>query len=184
VTNADLRQKRPRSYVPDCLTEEQYRQIKNEELANQKRLNFGMWGPRFKQVNGDPDNNWFNVPSLWTRGFDGTKNAVQNAGYDKDDGGAAREIARSLALCLRRYGLAYLMLLLSTQVLTRSLAAKSVLSSKWVAVRILLPLIALKPMSMLSAIPGRQISWLNKNGTTKLAGVIAAVMSVLAFILR
>lgn len=42
VTAADLRRDRPRSYVPDGLTEEQYRQIKEEELAKTQSMNFGM----------------------------------------------------------------------------------------------------------------------------------------------
>ena len=163
---------RPKSYVPDGLTEEQYKQIKATELAQQQKLQFGMWGPRFKQIDGDPDSNWFNLPSLWTGGF--AANSVQNAGRrgGKDTNRNKRDIiARVFATYLKRYGIAYLMLLLSTQLLTKSLSVKKVMATKkWVlAARAIVPFVALKPMNMLAATMAerKQIGWLNRNnGTT------------------
>lgn len=35
------------SYVPDGLSEEEYKRIKNEESRKQQKLNYGAWGPRF-----------------------------------------------------------------------------------------------------------------------------------------
>mmetsp|Transcript_32705 Transcript_32705/g.79176 ORF Transcript_32705/g.79176 Transcript_32705/m.79176 type:complete len:199 (+) Transcript_32705:142-738(+) len=125
VTASDLRRKQPTSYVPDGLTEEQYRQIKNDEIAQQQAMNFGAWGSRFSQTDGDPDGNWFNLPSLWTGGFSANdKSSLQNSGSDKKSADTRRGIANSLAAYLRRYGLAYFMMLLSMQLLTRSLSAK------------------------------------------------------------
>lgn len=39
--------KRPTSYVPDGLTEEEYQQIKIEEYRKQQKMQYGAWGPRF-----------------------------------------------------------------------------------------------------------------------------------------
>jgi len=41
-----------RAYVPDGLTEEEYRKIRDEERALLQSKNLGAWGPRFKQVGG------------------------------------------------------------------------------------------------------------------------------------
>ena len=176
---------RPKSYVPDGLTEEQYKQIKATELAQQQKLQFGMWGPRFKQIDGDPDSNWFNLPSLWTGGF--AANSVQNATGrgGKDANRNKRDIiARVFATYLKRYGIAYLMLLLSTQLLTKSLSVKKVMATKkWVlAARAIVPFVALKPMNMLAATMAerKQIGWLNRNN----AGIVAVIVSAIAIAMR
>ena len=182
VSASNLRPKQTKSYVPDGLTEEQYQRIKNDELATQKSMKFGMWGPRFSQVDGDPDSNWFNLPSLWTGGFNASQ---QNAGSVKDGGEATTGVVGLLVKYLRQYALAYLMLLASTELLARSLSAKKALSSKWVIVRVFLPLVALTPMRVFAAFAGqRRLAWLNKNGTTKLASFVAMLMTLLACVLR
>jgi len=43
----------PTGYIPDGLTEEEWRKIKDEERALLQSKNFGAWGPRFKQVGGE-----------------------------------------------------------------------------------------------------------------------------------
>jgi len=184
VTISNLRQNQPKAYVPDGLTEEQYRKIRNDELATTQGMNFGAWGPRFKQVDGDEDGNWFNLPSLWTGGF--VANKVQKSGSDENSLKTKMGIVANLFVSyLRRYGLAYLMLLLSTQLLARSLSVKEVVSYKWVAARIVMSFAALKPVNMLAAFAGRRkIGWLNKNGTTKLASAIAGVLTILSIVLR
>mmetsp|Transcript_35987 Transcript_35987/g.85785 ORF Transcript_35987/g.85785 Transcript_35987/m.85785 type:complete len:155 (-) Transcript_35987:313-777(-) len=58
-----------RGYVPDGLTEEEYRKIKDEERALLQSKNFGAWGPRFKQVGGETPRHVFSdfefhVPSM------------------------------------------------------------------------------------------------------------------------
>lgn len=115
-------------------------------------------------------------PSLWTGGFSANKKGVQ---------GSDESMANLFVNYLRRYGLAYMMLLLSTQLLARSLTAKTIVSPKWMAARIVLSFAALKPLSLLAAFAGRgKIGWMNKNGTTKLASAIAAVLTILSFALR
>jgi len=145
-------------------------------------MNFGMWGPRFNQLEGDPDSNWFNLPSLWMGGFNANGQKLSNTSSDA----TAKGIGNFPGIYyLRRYGLAYLMLLISSQLFITSLSVNKVMSSKWIAVRMLLPFVALKPMSMFASFAERRrIGWLNKNGTTKLASVMAVLMTILAFVLR
>ena len=182
-----------KSYVPDGLTEEQYRKIKNEELIKQQSMNFGMWGPRFKQTDGDPEFwNWFSSPTLWTGGFASNYNGKNNIGSGSsasdNNGFGGRTIANLLVLYLRRYALAYLMMVLSTQMLVKSVLpiSKKVWSAKWVAaVRILLPIVTLKPLNIVASLAERrEIRWLRTNGTTKLATVLAVFISVVSFALR
>ncbi|KAL9185968.1 hypothetical protein ACHAXT_005206 [Thalassiosira profunda] len=183
VSASSIGRRGPKSYVPDGLSEDQYRQIKSEELARQQKMNFGMWGPRFKQIDGDPDSNWFNLPSLWTSGFSAENKARRPGEKSVDTAGFA-----SLAiLYLRRYGLAYLMLLLSTQMMVRSLlAGEKALSVKWLAFRTILPLLALKPTRIIAATLGqkRRLGWLSRGGTAKLAGLVAVLTSGIAYVLR
>ena len=176
-----------KSYVPDGLTEEQYRKIKNEELAKQQSMNFGMWGPRFKQTDGDPEFwNWFSSPTLWTGGFASNNGRNIGGASGNNNGNGDRTIANLLVLYLRRYALAYLMMLLSTQMLVKSLLPKKVWSAKWVAaVRILLPIVTLKPLNMVASFAERrEIRWLRTNGTTKFATVLAVFISAVSFALR
>mmetsp|Transcript_21991 Transcript_21991/g.46028 ORF Transcript_21991/g.46028 Transcript_21991/m.46028 type:complete len:236 (-) Transcript_21991:164-871(-) len=187
VTTSNLRQStRPKSYVPDGLTEEQYRQIRNDELAQQQSMKFGMWGPRFKQMDGDPDSNWFNLPSLWTGGFTNTVNN-ENVSFGDE---TSKGIGNRAVYFLRHYGLAYSMLLVSSQLLAMasSQSAKQFLSSKWIGLRMLISFVALKPLNVVASLAGRRrIGWLNqlnKNGTTKLAGVMAVLMTFLAIAMR
>jgi len=184
VTTSNLRRKQPKGYVPDGLTEEEYRKIKDDERAQQQRMKFDMWGPRFKQVDGDPDSNWFNLPSLWTGGFDA--NDEKSKDYSSKNGDAENGIRMSpVTHYLRRHAFAYLVLLISSQLLTRSLSAKQATSSRWIALRVIIPLVSLKPMSILASFAGRRrMVWLNTNGTTKLASIIAALMTLLAFGLK
>lgn len=160
-------------------------------------MNFGMWGPRFARTDGDPDGNWFNLPSLWTGGFDANNN---NGGEEKEkassssrvvDGGRRRHGA---ILATRRYGPAYSMLLLSARLLATSLLSASKKGgsllfpkSAVASTTLLLPLVALKPLGMLAefAVGQRsQMGWLDKNGMTKLAGAMAMLLTLVAFVLR
>lgn len=176
--------KQPRqqkSYVPDGLTEEQYRKIKNQELAKQQAMNFGMWGPRFKQTDGDPEFwNWFSSPTLWTGGFysNGRSKDVENGSGD----GRKIGIANLLLLYLRRYGLAYIIMLISTQILVKSLLpVKKIWTTKvWVlASRILLPIVTLKPLEMVASFAEKR----EKNyGITKLATVLAVLISSVSLV--
>ena len=180
VTAADLRRRQPKSYVPDGLTEEQYRKIKADELAKMQRLNFGAWGPRFKRVDGDPDSNWFNLPSLWTGGYTPNASDKPQKNYETNVG-----IENKFAVYLRRYVVAYLLLLLSAQLLTKSLSAKQVFSSKWLAARVLVPFTLLKPLRALATIFSEllRVGWLKKNGTSKLAVAVAVFATLSTFAL-
>ena len=127
VTNADLRQRNKppiRPYIPDGLTEEQYRSIKQNEIAQKRSMNLGAWGPRFKRMNSDPDNNWFNLPSLWTNGY--TTTAPNNNAFATNDNESIQQknVVRLIGLCairyLRRYGMSYLFMITCTQLLLSS----------------------------------------------------------------
>ena len=186
VSAADLRREdpsAPRSYVPDGLTAEQYSKLKSEELAARRGKDFGRWGPRF-QAQGAPEVGWFNLPSLWTRGFDAN-----------DDGPTAEEAAGGrrrrgvVADRLRRHGPPYLLLLAASHLLFRSLAARRVASWRWTALRVVLPavlpLAALKPLNVLAgAKEGRRTAWLRRHGAAKLASLLAALLSAAALALR
>jgi hypothetical protein len=179
VTNADLRQRQPKPYVPDGLTEEQYRKIKADELVKMQRMNFGAWGPRFKRVDGDPDSNWFNLPSLWTGGYSANTNDKPGR---KNSENCNVGIENAFAVYLRRYGFAYLLLLLSAELWTRSLSSKQVLSSKWLAARVLVPFAILKPLSALAAIFADLLRMrsLKKDGIMNLMSVAVAVLATLS----
>ena len=142
VTASDvLRQgRRQQFYVPDGLTLEQYTKIKNDEQAKTRSKNFGAWGPRFKLVDGDPDSNWFNLPSLWTGGYNANNvnNGKQKQQHQPDSSSGLNVLRKRmggvvhvLAVYLRRYALTYVMLLLSTHLLLNKLSllpAKNVMS--------------------------------------------------------
>ena len=179
---SDIVPKRQTSYVPDGLTEEQYNKIKSEELAKTQSMNYGAWGPRFKQVSGDPEFwNWFSSPTLWTGGF----NANSANNDNMSNGGEKNSIANLIRIYMRRYALAYMMILLSTQALVRSLLPTKVWSTKYVVGRILLPIVTLKPISMFAALAERRsIPWLKTNGTNKLAAIVAMLITAVSFALR
>lgn len=184
------RRTRPSSYVPDGLTEEQYQQIKDQERLAQEGMEYGRWGPRFAAAgDGDPDGNWFNLPSLWTGGFDagqgrGTANVPtgeKGAGTETGAGG----VVPALTGRLRRYGPAYAMLLVAAEVLSRSLSARRARSASWFAARALLSLAALKPVRMFASFAERRkLKWLRKHGATRLAALMAVLMTSLALALR
>ena len=191
VTNADLRQnnKPPiRPYIPDGLTKEQYRTIKQNEIAQKRSMNLGAWGPRFKRMNSDPDNNWFNLPSLWTNGY---TTAPNNAIATNDNKSIQQQknVVRVIGLCairyLRRYGISYLFILTCTQLLlsSRIISAKQIIvlplssslssSSKkllLVVLRLLLPLVILKPLHIFATMLVTKLSrirWWSKDGANR-----------------
>mmetsp|Transcript_18756 Transcript_18756/g.30313 ORF Transcript_18756/g.30313 Transcript_18756/m.30313 type:complete len:138 (+) Transcript_18756:1-414(+) len=137
-------------------------------------------------MDGDPDSNWFNLPSLWTGGFTNTVNN-ENVSFGDE---TSKGIGNRAVYFLRHYGLAYSMLLVSSQLLAMasSQSAKQFLSSKWIGLRMLISFVALKPLNVVASLAGRRrIGWLNqlnKNGTTKLAGVMAVLMTFLAIAMR
>ncbi|EED90921.1 predicted protein [Thalassiosira pseudonana CCMP1335] len=193
--------KRPTSYIPDGLTEEEYNTIKQNDRAKLQGKDFGAWGPRFNRIDGDPEGSWFSIPSLWTGGFNAgvvERRAVLGVQkvVDGDNGvgemngmeGVKTRVAYYIKRYLRRYGLAYLALVLSSHVVARSLssAAKKGLTAKGIAVRIVPPLLALKPIQMMTiALSDRfQFRWLKEIGTTKMAMMLGMMMTVLSFALR
>lgn len=180
VTASDaLRQGRRQNqqYVPDGLTLEQYTTIKNDELAKTRSMNFGAWGPRFQLVDGDPDSNWFNIPSLWTAGYNANnvRNCKQMQKEKPVDWPLRKRIvgmAHVLDTYLPRYALAYMILLLSTHFLLNKstlLSTKYIMSSMkvpkyWLTVMIvsralLIPLAILKLLNLISCtLIGKEIS--------------------------
>jgi len=55
-------------YVPSGLTKEEYAKIKRQEEEKASKMNYAMWGPRFRQSKA-PTDDWMVMPSLWTGGF-------------------------------------------------------------------------------------------------------------------
>mmetsp|Transcript_18567 Transcript_18567/g.28070 ORF Transcript_18567/g.28070 Transcript_18567/m.28070 type:complete len:268 (+) Transcript_18567:96-899(+) len=89
------------SYVPDGLTADQYREMKQEEEKELSKKNFGAWGPRFNRSNR-PEGDWMVVPSLWTNGFQAQQsNSINNRGVSPNNI-VLRLIARG-TLLLREY---------------------------------------------------------------------------------
>jgi len=203
VTASDaLRQgrKKQQSYVPDGLTLEQYTQIKNDELAKFRSMNLGAWGPRFQLVDGDPDSNWFNLPSLWTGGYNANNNL--NNGKQKQQSESGRNLMGQrvggmihvLATCLRRNALAYMMLLYTTQLLlNRSLPSAKIFMStpkcSSVGKTLLVPLATLKLLNLISRtmIEKRlmgEVEIMKMNGPTKLSAAVALLMGLVSIVLR
>lgn len=174
--------KRYTSYVPDGLTQEEYMKIKSDEMAKQQKMNYGAWGPRFKLINGDPDSNWFNLPSLWTSGFNSNPNVSTSA----DLGDASTALAKMI-LTLRRVLIPYVTLLLSIHLLETSLSAKNILRGKLMItkykmiVKVLAPLLVMKPLDFLATKLFRPA---DKDRTTKLSIGIGLILSAISLVLR
>jgi len=183
---ASTQTKKSTSYIPTGLTEEQYRSIKEADAAKFQNVDFGAWGPRWKKVDGDPQGNWFSMPGLWTGGY--SKKALGGersvfVGGSGDDAVVVEKWKRVLVGCLlalRRYGMAYLMLFVSSSCLT----LRKQWSAKWIAARMLLPLLAIRSLHVISkTIPERMV-WLKENGVTKLAAILGLFTAVVVFSLR
>jgi hypothetical protein len=140
-----------------------------------------------KEVDGDPDNNWFNVPSLWTTGFNSNPNALLSS-RSADIGETATLLSRMIVI-VRRFLLPYLTLLLSIHFLEASITAKNILQpilrgklmSKYMMIKILAPMLALKPLDMLAS---KIIGWSDKNRTTKLAFAVGLMVSAISLVLH
>lgn len=169
------------SYVPDGLTQEEYMKIKSDEMAKQQKMNYGAWGPRFKLIDGDPDSNWFNLPSLWTSGF----NSNPKGSTSSDLGDASTALVKMI-LTLRRVLIPYVTLLVSIHLLETSLSAKNILRGKLLIskynmmVKVLAPLLVMKPLDFLATKLFRS----DKDRTTKLSTGIGLVLSAVSLVLR
>lgn len=86
-------------YIPSGLSEDEYKTIKQKEEETRRKMNFGAWGPRFKQTEV-PDGDWMVMPRLWTNGFDtrptGASGGVEGAGLPL--GGFLRDRGPGLVL--------------------------------------------------------------------------------------
>ncbi|KAL3805839.1 hypothetical protein HJC23_007800 [Cyclotella cryptica] len=178
--------KKSTSYIPTGLTEEQYRAIKEADAAKFQNVDFGAWGPRWKKVDGDPQGNWFSMPGLWTGGYSkralgGERSFLAGRSGDGDgvDLGRCKKALVACLLALRRYGLAYFMLFVSSTYLT----LHKQLTTKWIAARMLLPLLAIRSLHVVAKrIPERMV-WLRENAVTKLAALVT-LLAVVTFSLR
>ncbi|KAL7498967.1 hypothetical protein ACHAWT_010016 [Skeletonema menzelii] len=188
-TDKPATKKRYKSYVPDGLSEEEYAQIKLEEYRKQQKMQYGAWGPRFKQVDGDPDNNWFNLPSLWTTGFNSNPNALLNSG-SADTGGEPLTVFARMVVYLRRFMMPYLTLLMSIYFLEVSITTKNVLQPilrgkfiilKYTVIRALTPILVLKQLDLLAS---KVLGWPEQSGTAKLSLAVGLVLSMISLLLR
>ncbi len=173
--------KRYTSYVPAGLTQEEYMKIKSDEMAKQQKMNYGAWGPRFKLIDGDPDSNWFNLPSLWTSGFNSNPKGSTSA----DLGDASTALVKMI-LTLRRVLIPYVTLLLSIHLLETSLSATNILRGKLMItkynmmVKVLAPLLVMKPLDFLATKLFRS----DKDRTSKLSIGIGLILSAVSLVLR
>lgn len=83
-------------YVPSGLSRQGYEKIRKKEAANQAKMNYGAWGPRFKQT-GVPDGDWMVMPALWTLGAvrdnndnNNSRAGGNNVGSNANPGGGIR----------------------------------------------------------------------------------------------
>ena len=170
--------KRYTSYVPEGLTQEEYMKIKSDEMAKQQKMNYGAWGPRFKLIDGDPDSNWFNLPSLWTSGFNSNPKGSTSA----DHLGDASTALAKLVLTLRRVLIPYVTLLLSIHLLETSLSAKNILRGKLMISKFnIMVMVAMKPLDFLATKLFRSA---DKDRTTKLSIGIGLILSAVSLVLR
>ncbi|KAL7511730.1 hypothetical protein ACHAXN_008690 [Cyclotella atomus] len=175
--------KRPTSYIPTGLTEEQYAQIKLQDAAKFQG-DLGAWGPRWKKVSGDPQGNWFSMPSLWTGGYSrqavGDHELPQWIVGDEKSVGRFRRLLIGCVLGLRRYGLAYLMLFASASYVTML----QKLSIKSVVLRAVVPLLVLKPIDEVAGRLSMKMTLLREHGVAKLASFLAICVPLLSVALR
>ena len=107
------------AYVPSGMTPEQYTKIKKAEKEKEAKLDFGMWGPRFQQIE-QPTDDWMVMPRLWTTGFQ-SNGATSAGGLGNGKTVASpppRPVKRRVLGFIQKNGPAYLMayLLLDTMV--------------------------------------------------------------------
>ena len=175
-------QTRSKSYIPTGLTEEQYAQIKLDDAAKLEG-DLGAWGPRWKKVSGDPQGNWFSMPGLWTGGYSRQAVGEEMPKWIVGDDitvGRFRNLMIRCVLGIQRYGLAYAMLVLSTSYAL----SKKQLTTKWIASRFFLPLLALKPIGAIVDRFSLKKAWLREYGVVKLAAGISMLVSLVAFLLK
>jgi hypothetical protein len=99
-------------YVPDGLTPQQYAKIKKEELAEQKKMNYGAWGPKFAS-SSRPDGDWMVMSSLWTDGFRSNPTySNRETSLSNANGSGPRSVARGLVNGFKRYSPIYCVALL------------------------------------------------------------------------
>lgn len=128
------------------------------------------------------------MPGLWTGGYSkkalGAERSVL-AGSSGGGGGDA-DVARwkrvlvGCLLALRRYGVAYLILSVSLSYVT----LHKQLSSKWIAFRMLFPVLAMRSLHVVAKRIPERMAWLRENGVTKLAAMLGILTAVVAFSLR
>ena len=144
---------------------------------------------RQKQVDGDPDNNWFNLPSLWTTGFNSNPNALLNS-RSADTGGEPLTVFARMVVYLRRFMMPYLTLLMSIYFLEVSITTKNVLQPilrgkfiilKYTVIRALTPILVLKQLDLLAS---KVLGWPEQSGTAKLSLAVGLVLSMISLLLR
>jgi hypothetical protein len=172
---------KPTYYIPDGLTAEQYAKVKAADAAKFQNVDFGAWGPRWNKIGGDPQGNWFSMPGLWTGGYSREAVGAVAPRWMGDliiskDGEVARwrRVLFGCLMTMRRYGVAYMMLVLSASYVT--LQKQS--TAKLIGARLVLPLLVIKPLDVVASRITPRIGWLRKNGMTKLAAVLSMIAAL------
>lgn len=113
-----FRGKRP--YVPSELSAEEYQKIKKKEADEQKSMNFGAWGPRFKRTD-TPDGEWMIMPTLWTNGVNARARPTQPFAEDTNASFGKRLMA-GFASVVKHNASAFIMGYIIVDVLATALA--------------------------------------------------------------
>lgn len=137
-----------KSYVPDGLTPDEYRKIKQQESDRLKNMNFGMFGPRFRQSER-PDGDWFLTPSLWTTGFKSNVMSSSNG----DNNGDSTSVFKRVAKFGKKYAAAYFLAFVAVDMLlTMATTLKAVETTKWGLIKAGLILFVLKQRKQLGLV--------------------------------
>jgi hypothetical protein len=116
-----------KSYVPDGLTPDEYRKIKQQESDRLAKMNFGMFGPRFRQSER-PDGDWFLTPSLWTTGFKSNVMSSSNG----DNNGDSVPVLKRVVEFTKKYAAAYFLAFVSIDMLfTMATTLKAAETTTW-----------------------------------------------------
>mmetsp|Transcript_18333 Transcript_18333/g.41835 ORF Transcript_18333/g.41835 Transcript_18333/m.41835 type:complete len:351 (-) Transcript_18333:1539-2591(-) len=97
-------------YVPSGMSRAEYSELRKTETEREQNLNYGAWGPRFRQTDR-PNGDWMVMPNLWTFGRlddrdapqDGTNSIGIKSKIDPST------IGRRIPSMIRNYGLAFLL---------------------------------------------------------------------------
>ena len=158
-------------YVPSGLSPEQYEQIKQDEAAKTRKMDFGAWGPRFQKSDAPPDGDWMVQTNLWVRGF---------AANGNDSSGKISTSADQDAPRRRKQQLASLRTTLASMILVYSVLEIAFLSLSTPSA--FAKFISLGPGSILQSLQQPLLVWTKLWASLKLNAVKLSLVTAVAAI--